>query len=62
MAEANSIPHRNVITAQNLEEAKIAGYTNDPQTELVIFGLSENPTVTTCRWARQFFESNPSGF
>lgn len=60
MAGAKTIPHRKVITAHNLDEAKIAGYANDPQTELVIMGISENPSVTTCGWARQFFESKPS--
>jgi hypothetical protein len=33
---------RKLVTAQNMEEAKAAAYTNDPQTELVILGLSEN--------------------
>jgi hypothetical protein len=45
------------ITAQNLDEAKVAAYANDPQTELVIPGLSENAAVTTCGWARHFFDS-----
>ena len=36
---------------------------NDPQTELVILGLSENAAVTTCGWARHFFDSGgSSGF
>jgi hypothetical protein len=35
---------------------------NDPQTELVILGLSENAAVTTCGWARHFFDSGGSGF
>ena len=30
---------------------------NDPQTESVILGLSENAAVTTCGWACHFFES-----
>jgi hypothetical protein len=35
---------------------------NDPRTELVILGLSENAAVTTCGWARHFFDSGgPSG-
>ena len=38
------------------EEAKAAAYANDPQTELVILGLSENAAVTTCGWARRFFD------
>jgi hypothetical protein len=36
---------------------------NDPQTELVIPGLSENAAVTTFDWARHFFDSGgSSGF
>jgi hypothetical protein len=36
---------------------------NDPQTEFVILGLSENAAVTTCDWARHFFDSGgSSGF
>jgi hypothetical protein len=36
---------------------------NDPRTELVILGLSENAAVTTCGWARHFFDSGgSSGF
>ena len=45
-----------------MDEAKIAAYTNDPQTELVILGLSENAAVTTCGWAKRFFENRPTGF
>jgi hypothetical protein len=61
MAEVKTTsPHK--IIAQNLDEAKTAAYANDPQTELVILGLSENPAVTTCGWAKRFFESRPSGF
>ena len=56
-------PPRTFITAQNMEEAKAAAYANDPQTELVILGLSENAAVTTCGWARRFFDSGGfSGF
>ena len=40
-----------------MEEAKAAAYANDPQTELVILGLSETAAVTTCGWARRFFDS-----
>jgi hypothetical protein len=40
MAEVkNTSPHK--IVAQNLDEAKTAAYAHDPQTELVILGLSE---------------------
>ena len=54
---------RKLITAQTMDEAKAAAYANDPQTELVILGLSENPAVTTCGWARRFFDSGgSSGF
>jgi hypothetical protein len=53
---------RHIVTAQTMDEAKAAAYANDPQTELVILGVSENPAVTTCGWARRFFESRPSGF
>jgi len=54
---------RKLITAQNMDEAKTAAYANDPQTELVILGLSENAAVTTCGWARRFFDSGgSSGF
>ena len=46
-----------------MDEAKAAAYANDPQTELVILGLSENAAVTTCGWARRFFDSGGfSGF
>ena len=38
-----------------MDEAKAAAYTNDPQTELIILGLSENPAVTT---AKHFFENS----
>ena len=41
-----------------MDEAKAAAYTNDPQTELIILGLSENPAVTTCGWAKHFFENS----
>ena len=41
---------------------KTAAYANDPQTELVILGLSENPAVTTCGWAKRFFDSPATGF
>jgi hypothetical protein len=54
---------RKPITAQNMDEAKAAAYANDPRTELVILGLSENAAVTTCGWARHFFDSGgSSGF
>jgi hypothetical protein len=62
MANLESTPSRKIITAQTMDEARAAAFTNDPQTELVILGLSENAAVTTCGWARQFFESKPSGF
>jgi hypothetical protein len=62
MAELNSTPLRKIITAQNLDEAKTAAYANDPQTELVILGLSENASVTTCGWAKHFFDSRVTGF
>jgi hypothetical protein len=62
MANLDSPPSRKIITAQTMDEAKAAAFTNDPKTELVILGLSENAAVTTCGWARQFFESKPSGF
>ncbi len=48
---------RKPITALNMEEAKAAAYANDPQTELLILGLSENIAVTTCGWVRRFFDS-----
>lgn len=62
MADAQTISSRKIITAQNLDEAKTAAYTNDPKTELVILGLSENASVTTCGWARHFFDSRATGF
>jgi hypothetical protein len=61
MANLEPTP-RHIVTAQTMDEAKAAAYANDPQTELVILGISENPAVTTCGWARRFFESRPSGF
>jgi hypothetical protein len=57
MADTGTNPSRKLITAQNMDEAKAAAYANDPQTELVILGLSENAAVTTCGWARHFFDS-----
>jgi hypothetical protein len=57
MADTGTKPPRKFITAQNMEEVKAAAYANDPQTELVILGLSENAAVTTCGWARRFFDS-----
>ena len=57
MADESTNPSRKPITAQNMDEAKAAAYANDPQTELVILGLSENAAVTTCGWARRFFDS-----
>ena len=63
MADTGTTPRRKLITAQNMDEAKAAAYANDPQTELVILGLSENAAVTTCGWARRFFDSGGlSGF
>ena len=62
MADFSTSPRRKIITAQNLDEAKTAAYANDPQTELVILGLSENPAVTTRGWAKRFFENVPTGF
>ena len=61
MAETRMLP-RKTITAQDLDEARTAAYANDPQTELVILGLSENAAVTTCGWAKRYFEQKPSGF
>ena len=57
MADVSTNPSHKPITAQNMDEAKVAAYANDPQTELVILGLSENAAVTTCGWARRFFDS-----
>ena len=62
MPNLGTTPSRKIITAQTMDEAKTAAYANDPRTELVILGLGDNPAVTTCGWARQFFESKPSGF
>ena len=62
MANLEQTPSRHIITAQTMDEAQVAAYANDPQTELVILGVSENPAVTTCGWARSFFESSTSGF
>jgi hypothetical protein len=63
MPDLATNPSRKPITAQNMDEAKAAAYANDPQTELVILGLSENAAVTTCGWARHFFDSGgSSGF
>ena len=63
MADGSTNPSRRPITAQNMDEAKAAAYANDPQTELVILGRSENAAVTTCGWARHFFDSGgSSGF
>ncbi len=60
--DAATKPSRKIVTAQNMDEAKTAAYANDPHTELVILGLTENPAVTTCGWARQFFDTTPTGF
>src|ERR1700730_16660449 len=60
MAEVKTTSPRKII-AQNLDEAKTAAYANDPQTALVILGLSENAAVTTCGGAKRFFENRPSG-
>jgi hypothetical protein len=62
MSDINPLPRRKIITAQTMDEAKTAAYANDPQTELVILGLSENPSVTTCGWVKNFFENTPHGF
>lgn len=56
MSDTGTKPPRKFIIAQNMEEAKAAAYANDPQTELVILGLSENAAVTTCGWVRRFFD------
>ena len=56
VADTGTNPPRKPITAQNMDEAKTAAYANDPQTELVILGLSENAAVTTCGWVRRFFD------
>jgi hypothetical protein len=62
MADLQTPPSRKIITAQTMAEAKTAAYAHDPQTELVILGLSENPAVTTCGWAKRFFDSPATGF
>jgi hypothetical protein len=63
MSDLTTKATRKLVTAQNMEEAKAAAYANDPQTELVILGLSENAAVTTCGWARHFFDRGGlSGF
>ena len=61
MANLDVTPSRRIITAQTMDEAKAAAYTNDPQTELIILGVTENPAVTTCGWVRHFFETRPNG-
>jgi len=38
--DAATKPSRKIVTAQNMDEAKTAAYANDPQTELVILGLT----------------------
>jgi hypothetical protein len=53
---ADTKPSRKIVTAQNMDEAKTATYANDPQTELVILGLGENPSVTTCGWVNTFLK------
>jgi len=53
---------RKTVIAQNMDEAKTAAYANDPKTELVILGLGDNPAVTTCGWARHFFDNRPGVF
>ncbi len=60
MANESTKPSGKPITAQNMDEARVAAYANDPQTELVILGLCENAAVTTCGWARRFFDSGGS--
>jgi hypothetical protein len=63
MANLESAPSRKkVITAQTMDEARLAAYTNEPQTELVILGVSENAAVTTCGWVKSFFENDPGRF
>jgi hypothetical protein len=62
MADIQTPSSRKIITAQTMAEAKTAAYAHDPQTELVILGLSENPAVTTCGWAKRFFDSPATGF
>jgi hypothetical protein len=58
----NDATTRKIVTAQNMDEAKAAAYAHEPQTELVILGLSDNPSVTTCGWAKHFFETSPTSF
>jgi hypothetical protein len=58
----NDATTRKIVTAQTMDEAKAAAYANDPQTELIILGLSDNPSVTTCGWAKRFFETSPNAF
>jgi hypothetical protein len=60
MSNLATPPAHKPITAQNMDEAKAAAYANDPQTELVILGLSEHAAVTTCGWARHFFDNGGS--
>ena len=59
-----TLPSDARISERKLEanRARAAAYANDPQTELVILGPSENAAVTTCGWARHFFDSASSGF
>ena len=45
-----------------MDEARLAAYTNEPQTEPVILGVSENAAVTTCGWVKSFFENDPGRF
>jgi len=61
MPPVEAKPSRKIITAQNMDEAKTAAYANDPRAELVILGLTENPAVTTCGWARRFFDDRANG-
>lgn len=58
----NDATTRKIVTAQNMDEAKTAAYAHEPQTELIILGLSENPSVTTCGWVKHFFETSPTSF
>jgi hypothetical protein len=51
-----------IVIAQTVDDAKTAAYANHPKTGLVIFGLSENPAMTTCGWARHFFDNRPNSF
>ena len=62
MADFSTSPRRKSITTQNLDEAKTAAYENDPQTELVILGSSENPAVTNLRMGETFLRKRADWF